>query len=206
MHLPHERSADVFLCAGDAIVYLGNSAIWRENEDLVKRAIFIIEPTHRVQSKGTLVGWNVYTTRGRRSQVVFLQMWRPINASSHRRYTRIGETRITALWVGHSSFLLYPVDRIPVRVGDVIGIWFPNYNPIPFSVVPCEREGSEHLSKHNPQLAQSDYIEMTFDPETTDSNTCRKYSVNATIMNDDGQLVGQTMDNLTIIFIRRRLA
>jgi len=36
---------------------------------------------------------------------------------------------VQALWIGHSYFALYPQDRIPVRRGDVIGIYFPRYNP-----------------------------------------------------------------------------
>jgi len=64
------------LCCSEvsAVSYVGNEAGWRENEDGVKRAIFLVDPTQRVVQDGQLVAWDVYTTRGRRSQTVHLQV------------------------------------------------------------------------------------------------------------------------------------
>jgi len=173
------------LITADAVIHLGSEAIWRENEDQVKKAIVIIDPSQRLLTDGTVVGWSVYTTRGRRSQVVYLQVWRPVSPAENR-YLRVGETGITALWVGHNYFTLFPADRIPVRRGDVIGIYFPSYNPIPWTGVPCRVEGGEHLFKYNPFRLHMSANEMTFERGSSDSNPCRKYSLNATIMDDDG--------------------
>ncbi len=35
----------------------------------MKKAVFIIDPTQMAKASGVVTGWNVYTTRGRRSQV-----------------------------------------------------------------------------------------------------------------------------------------
>jgi len=72
------------LTVGRCLTQLGNDAIWRENEDGAKKAILIVDPTQQVTGDGFVVGWNVYTTRGRRSQTVHLQIWRPVNAANHR--------------------------------------------------------------------------------------------------------------------------
>lgn len=100
------------------------------------------------------------------------------------RYGLAGETEIVALWVGHSYFALYPKDRIPVRRGDVIGIFFPRYNPIPWSAVEC-RHGNEHLYKYNPysvSMIMAGERDVVFDTGREDWNPCRAYSVNASIM------------------------
>lgn len=171
--------------------YLGYEADWRDSEDKVKRAILIVDPTQRVVEDGFVTAWNVYTTRGRRSQYVHLQIWRPVR-SNENRYQFIGETIIQALWVGHSLFTLYPNDRIAVQRGDVLGIYFPKYNPIPWSSADCH-DGNEHLFKYNPNgpsssKSQNNTVpsEVTFNRAKTDWNPCRHYSLNATIMDKRG--------------------
>ena len=96
---------------------------------------------------------------------------------------------VVALWIGHSYFALYPQDRIAVRRGDVIGIYFPRYNPIPWSSVEC-RHGNAHLYKYNPYsvtMILSGQRDVVFDTGRQDWNPCRAYSVNATIMDELGQ-------------------
>jgi len=70
--------------AGSAVRYLGNEADWRENEDGVKRAMLILDPTQSATEDGYVTGWHVYTTRGRRSQKVYLQIWRPVKPAENR--------------------------------------------------------------------------------------------------------------------------
>ena len=60
----------IFCCFLEAYYYyFGFPAIYRVKEDSVKRAVFIIDPTLKAKTPGIVTGWNVYTTRGRRSQV-----------------------------------------------------------------------------------------------------------------------------------------
>ena len=177
------------MCTG-AVRFLGNEADWRETEDHEKSAVFIIDPSQGSPSDGFVTGWHVYTTRGRRSQVVHLQVWRPTDDRSgdgYYRYRRVGETVIAALWVGHNFFALYPADRIPVLRGDVLGIYFPSYNPIPWTSVPC-RHGNEHLLRHVVRKQDGLAAEMSFEKRGRNSNPCRRYSLNATIMDEYGKL------------------
>lgn len=64
--------------------FIGNEAKWRSNEDIVKKAMLILDPTQRAVDDGYVVGWHVYTTRGRRSQEVYLQIWRPLRSAENR--------------------------------------------------------------------------------------------------------------------------
>jgi len=77
------------VCLGGCVTQLGSEARWRENEDGAKKAILIVDPTQQVADDGFIVGWHVYTTRGRRSQTVHLQIWRPVNAANHRCAVRM---------------------------------------------------------------------------------------------------------------------
>ena len=93
-----------------------------------------------------------------------------------------------ALWIGHSRFTMFPRDRIAVRRGDVVGVYFPKYNPIPWSAAACNHD-NEHLYKYNPYgpTMRSRVVEVVFDRAMNDWNPCRHYSINATVMNDRGQ-------------------
>ena len=65
------------------------------------------------------------------------------------------------------------------------GIYFPKYNPIPWTAVTCAN-GSEHLYNYNPkrqQVGKSLVLEQASDAST---KPCRHYSLNATIINDEG--------------------
>ena len=75
---------------GWCLTQLGNKASWRENEDGNKKAILIVDPTQQVTQDGFVIGWNIYTTRGRRSQTVHLQIWRPVDAANHRCCSNTG--------------------------------------------------------------------------------------------------------------------
>ena len=174
-----------FCVASDAKSYLGHGTIWRENEDIVQKAVFLVDPSMRALQASVLVGWNVYAARGRRSQDVHLQVWRPISVA-HRRYVLAGETQITAEWVGYSFFPLRPEDRINVLPGDILGLYFPSFNPIPWSSVECH-DGNEHLFKYNPTRLLSSGGTITFDQPARDWKPCRHYSFNGTLMSNEGQ-------------------
>jgi len=116
----------------------------------------------------------------------------------------VGETVIVALWIGQSYFALYPRDRIAVRRGDVIGIYFPRYNPIPWSTVEC-RHGNEHLYKYNPYsvtMVMAGERDVVFDTGREDWIPCRAYSVNATIMDQLGRYSVVTDDAKCIVVTR----
>jgi len=83
---------------GWCLKQLGNEATWRENEDSAKKAILIVDPTQQVTHDGFVIGWNVYTTRGRRSQAVHLQIWRPVDAANHRYGNNTGIPGLHALF------------------------------------------------------------------------------------------------------------
>ncbi|ELT93557.1 hypothetical protein CAPTEDRAFT_200978 [Capitella teleta] len=181
------RLISTSLCISDAETTLGAPAVWRAKEDIVQKAVLLVDPSMRALQAGVLVGWNVFTARGRRSQRVYLQVWRPVDVN-RRAYRLVGETKIAALWVGHSFFPLRPPDRILVEPGDVLGLHFPRFNPIPWSPVPCDRN-NEHFFKYNPSRLLAMKGTIVFDRPAHDWMPCRNYSFNASIMTTRGQLM-----------------
>lgn len=140
--------------------------------------------------------------------IVVRQIWRPVSVTE-ARYLLAGETCITARWVGYSNFVLHPDDRFPVRRGDVVGLYYPMYNPIPWSSVPCRpgepneflfREGGEEglggrvrksgggkrwRGGEDMEEEEEEWL-VSFERGDKDLRPCRRYSINATIMDDQG--------------------
>lgn len=66
----------------------------------------------------------------------------------------------------------------------------PEIQPDPWSAVNCDG-GNEHLYKYNPYsvtMVMSGEREVVFDTGRRDWNPCRRYSLNATIINEHGIL------------------
>ena len=168
----------------------------------MQKAVFLVDPSMRALHAGILVGWNVYTARGRRSQKVHLQVWRPIDVR-RRKYALAGETKIAALWVGYSFFPLRPDDRIKVLPGDILGLYFPKYNPIPWSSVQCAN-GNDHLFKYNPTRLLASGGTITFDQPARDWKPCRQYSFNCTLMEQAGSPPG-VANVLQVLLCRSRV-
>jgi len=117
---------------------------------------------------------------------ILFQIWRPVSVDG-ARYLWVNETMITALWVGYTNFLLRPIDRFPVQRGDVLGLYYPKYNPIPWSSVSCRPSGGDEiLFKNNPQRLLKEERETTFEHGGNDLKPCRRYSLNATILDNNG--------------------
>ena len=77
-----------------------------------------------------------------------------------------------------------PEYRINIEPGDVIGIFFPKYNPVPWSPETCTGENA-HVFRRNPKnLAVG--VEYKFSEAPNDWNPCRRYSINATVMDREG--------------------
>ena len=172
-----------FYAVAGGLRFLGYPAIWRDSEDSVKKAMFIVDPTQKAKRDGVVIGWNVYTSRGRRSQTAHLQIWRLVKGDN--TFKLVGQTIFIAQWVGHNYFPLYPSHRIKVKAGDVVGLYFPKYNPIPWSATTCER-GNDHIFRYNPRNVEIGR-EFRFEKSSSDWKPCRAYSINATLADTDGK-------------------
>ncbi len=115
-------------------------------------------------------------------QVAHLQIWRPIGGN--KKYQLVGQTIFRAQWVGHNYVPLNPEFRIPMKKGDVIGLYFPRYNPIPWSEAECIL-GNEHRFWYNARNIEVGVLH-TFQIANRDWTSCRHYSINATVMNITG--------------------
>ena len=64
------------------------------------------------------------------------------------------------------------------------GLYFPKYNPVPWTTVSC-KEGREHKFVYNPKNLAIDK-QYKFETATLDWKPCRIYSVNVTLVDDAG--------------------
>ena len=100
-------------------------------------------------------------------------------------YTLVGQTIFVAQWVGHNYVPINPAYRIHIEPGDVIGLYFPKYNPVPWSPTTCTGQNA-HVFRRNPKNLQVG-VEYKFSEAPKDWNPCRHYSINATVMNQEGE-------------------
>ena len=147
-----------------------------------------MDPSIEVPGPGYVVAWNLYISSKFSFAKANLQVWRPVDVAK-RRYGLIGQTKVRGVPNGgHVHFVLLAEDRIVVKKGDVLALYFNTYNPIPWSEVKCV-DGNEHLFKYNPfrhSKLKMDII-MTFETPMDDWQPCRQYSVNATIATSEGR-------------------
>ena len=173
----------------ECVRQIGYPAIWREKQDTVRKAIFLIDPSLEVTESGILTGWNLYTVPSRRFQRLHLQIWRPNNKVTGRRrlYRLISDVLYYNDVPGLGQITLQPEDRIALEPGDTIGIYSTGVNSVPWDSVPCN-VGNVHFFKYNPfHLALGS--EYPFETADVSWDPCRHYSVNATVMSDAGELI-----------------
>ena len=72
-------------------------------------------------------------------------------------------------------------ERIEMLPHDVIGIYFPNKNSIPYLTVPCDGSNNDHLRyKINPEKVKIN-SKFSFDIGPPSMHPCRIYSFNVGI-------------------------
>lgn len=186
MFFCRRKSIAFFIFTGSR-QYLGYPAVRRHVKDTVKKAIMITDPGDRLRGEGIVVSWDLYVEEGRVSRAVYLQIWRPIKPDAKRaEYNLVGQTLFYSDIIGHSHIILHPKDRLQVKKGDTIGIYYSFYNPIPWSTVECFR-GNKHVFRYNPRRVEPGYT-FVFLRSNIDWNPCRHYSVNATIVTREGNV------------------
>ena len=171
------------------MLHLGHKADWRESKDTVRNAIILVDPSQTVSESAVVVGCHMYTLTNRNLNRVYLQIWRPDDKVTGRRrmYKLVTQVLFYAHIPGEKEFTFHPSDRMYVESGDIVGIHFPGHNPIPWDIVKCNG-GNVHLFKYNPfQLGIGS--EYPFETADTSWKPCRQYSLNITLMSEDGKKI-----------------
>jgi len=162
---------------------LGSEVTLRPNKDSVRNAIVIGDPTNAALSDGSVSGWQIYAKIVSIEHRVFLQVWRPSNAftpysafdEAESVYTLVGQTYVEPTELRFHEIVLQASELIGFRTGDVLGLYFPSFNPIGWSAVPCGGVKQRYAYVRNP-VNVTVGSRFNFRSATSGRNACRYYS------------------------------
>lgn len=175
-----------FRLSEEYLRFVGHEPLERSEKDTVKKAIFIPNPNERFRfgrkQKMAIIGWNVYIHRP--NQKIHLQVWRyagEVRGSGARlKYKLVGQTILICQSVGPYSFQLLPRDRILIERNDVLGVYFPSHNPIPWEDFGSCDDKKKHLFQYYP-MGVTVGQNSTFSKAADSWRPCRRYSFNASL-------------------------
>ena len=152
-------------------LYAGCEVIPRQRVDIGKGMHFVTEYAFGVN--GDVVCWELFSADARTVQ---LQAWR----WDGYEYGLVGETS-AQIRVGYNRVELDPDSYIPVRSGDVLGWYMPDWQTIPYS-----EEGRRLLVR---RVDQAQGQLQILDMSNHKHGWCRTYSVRATVRPTPGQVI-----------------
>jgi len=137
---------------------VGSAVTLRPNKDSARNAVVIGDPTNAVLSDGVVAGWHIYAKIVSIEHRVFLQVWRPSSSSTSTTvsdgvesvYTLVGQTYVEPTELRFHDIVLQASEFIGVLAGDVLGLYFPSFNPIGWSAVPCGSAKQRYAYVRNP--------------------------------------------------------
>ena len=141
------------------------------------------DPTNSALSDGFISGWQIYAKIVSIEHRVFLQVWRPSPASTSYSlfdgvqsvYTLVGQTHVEPTELRFHEIVLQASEFIGVRAGDVLGLYFPSFNPIGWSAVPCGSAKQRYAFFRNP-VNVTVGSRFRFQSTAPGRNVCRYYS------------------------------
>ena len=106
----------------------GNDVISREHNDSLLNTVYILHHTDVMPVDGKILAWSMFTYK---LGHVSCQIWRPINEQT--KYQLIGQNVYNVTHTGVSHWMVTDDQQITFDLGDMIGLYFEDENPIPFS-------------------------------------------------------------------------
>lgn len=153
-------------------------------DDTIHNAILLTDPSHGSMSDGLITGWRLFVKILSVRHEVFLQIWRrrrpphggaTTNADDVNMYTLVGQTFIRPTELRYTEYPLETNQLLRIRAGDVLGLYFPDLNPIGWSSVPCAFREQRYMFVTNPsKVAVGSSFRFETAPPGDDS--CRQYS------------------------------
>ena len=148
----------------------------REHLDHWNNSVLLLHPSDSFNHSGHVHSWHFYANR---TVNVTLQIWRPMTLETHQ-YKLVGQNFYNISATGIQNVVVSPNSRIPFEEGDVIGVYFPSVNPIPFSKRTSNCSGPIlYLHMTHPQLRRT----YPFREREDGWNPCRVYSIHLQISN-----------------------
>lgn len=161
----------------------GYDAVMRpEKDDSLRNAVLIPAPTSGALEDCTVIGWQLFVQIISVRHSVFLQIWRPTSprrpSSDHLNFTLVGQTFLRPTELRYIEITLEPRQYLRIRRGDVLGLHFPESNPIGWTAVPCAFRNQAYLTAVRPS-ALSVGRTIRFDRAPSNQVACRQYSFSA---------------------------
>ena len=160
------------------------AADFTETDDTLN-SIFIPSLAQRIQRNGRLKSWTVAFAFD--STEIFLEVWRETAANV---FTLAGQTRVQGVTrTTNTPSLTRTIElatqqQIRVLAGDVLGFFFPNSNPIPWSGSVCYESDEQMRYVYQPALhngVPSINTTLIFTVAPLAWDPCRTYMLQATI-------------------------
>ncbi len=167
-------------CSFSGLYTFGYPIEGREHLDHWNNSVLLLHPTDSFSHSGHVHSWHFFANR---TVNLTLQVWRPITTSHHShsyQYKLVGQNFYNVSTLGIQNVVLLPKSRIPFQEGDLIGVYFPSLNPIPFSKRSAEcLQPILYLHLTHPQLERT----YPFRAREAGWNPCRIYSIHLRISN-----------------------
>ncbi len=151
----------------------------REHLDHWNNSVLLLHPTDTFNHNGFIHSWHFFANR---TVNLTLQIWRPTSAIvNHHQFKLVGENFYNVSYPGIQNVVVSQDRRITFKEGDLIGVYFPSINPIPFSKNSSNCSSPIlYLHKTRPHLGRS----YPFRQRQDGWNPCRIYSIHLQISNE----------------------
>ncbi len=154
----------------------GYPAVQRTQTDRWIKAIYIPYPHEALPwNQGVITEWHFYIQTVA-SADVSLQVWRP---KASKSYSLVGQTVFKGLRPGRHDVPLTSREQIHFEAGDVLGIMFDQFNPIPYdsAMQHCSEGGGQVMFIDNPPTVTMPGDIYTFQLKDRKKTPCRIYSL-----------------------------
>ena len=146
-------------------------------DDGASDMIIIPDPTQTSLSDGVIKGWQVFAKIVSIQHEVYLQVWRPLQ-DHENIYSLVGQTYYKPIELRFHEVVLSSDQQIRIRKGDVLGLYFPKYNPVAWSTVPCAYEMQRYRYIESPSTLDKGMAKQ-FNAASDRWDACRQYSFKA---------------------------
>ena len=159
---------------------LGNEVKLRSKKDLDPDSIIIPDPTQSALSDSWIRAWQIYAQVISVQHSVYLQVWRQV-PTMENQLQLVGQTFVQPSELRFHELALPSDQLLKITQGDVLGLYFPQFNPVGWTCVPCASYRQHFLHARNPVDVTTGKT-FAFKPATlTEDCPCRQYSMAALV-------------------------
>ena len=156
----------------------GYPAVPRTKIDRWKEGVYIPHPHQQLPwQRGSITSWHFYIQAEPSARInLILQIWR---LKGSLAYMLVGQTIFTDLEAGFHEKNLTGNDVIHFQAGDVIGLQYDNYNPLPYDIrhTSCTSDERVLFAVHQEAPILHEGAVYAFQEKPDTWKACRMYSL-----------------------------